>query len=59
MGISGSRQIAALIAAVLVVAFGLLVFSAPARPKVAVAGPGSRYCGSLHARQPNWPRGYL
>jgi len=39
MGISVSRQTAALIAAVLIVAFGLLVFLRPARPKVAAAGP--------------------
>ena len=41
MGIRVSRQTAALIAMVLIVAFGLLVFSAPARPKVAAAGPES------------------
>jgi polyhydroxybutyrate depolymerase len=41
MRISLSRQTAALIAMVLIVAFGLLVFSAPARPKVAAAGPES------------------
>jgi polyhydroxybutyrate depolymerase len=41
MGISVSRQTAALIATVLILAFGLLVFSAPARPKVAAAGPES------------------
>jgi polyhydroxybutyrate depolymerase len=41
MGINVSRQTAALIAMVLIVAFGLLVFSAPARPKVAAAGPES------------------
>ena len=34
------RQTAALSAMVLIVAVGLLVFSAPARPKVAAAGPG-------------------
>jgi polyhydroxybutyrate depolymerase len=39
MGISVSRQTAALIAMVLVLAIGLLVFSAPTRPKVAAAGP--------------------
>jgi len=41
MRISLSRQTAALIAMVLIVAFGLLVFSAPARLKVAAAGPES------------------
>ncbi|HXN88728.1 MAG TPA: hypothetical protein VN890_05160 [Methylocella sp.] len=41
MGISVSRQTAALIAIALIVALGLLVFSAPARPKVAAAGPES------------------
>ncbi len=41
MKISVSRQTAALIAIVVVVTFGLLVFSAPARPKVAAAGPES------------------
>jgi polyhydroxybutyrate depolymerase len=41
MGISVSRQTAALIAMVLIVTFGLLIFSAPARPKVAAAGPES------------------
>ena len=39
MGMRVSRQTAALIAMVLIVGFGLLVFSAPARPKVAAAGP--------------------
>jgi polyhydroxybutyrate depolymerase len=39
MGISVSRQTAALIAMVLILAIGLLVFSAPTRPKVAAAGP--------------------
>ena len=39
MGISVSRQTAALIAIVLILAIGLLVFSAPTRPKVAAAGP--------------------
>ena len=41
MGISVSRQTAALIATVLIFAIGFLVFSAPARPKVAAAGPES------------------
>ena len=41
MEISVARQTAALIATVLIVALGLLVFSAPARPKVAAAGPES------------------
>ncbi len=41
MGMSVSRQTAALIAMVLIVAVGLLVFLAPARPKVATAGPES------------------
>jgi polyhydroxybutyrate depolymerase len=41
MRISVSRQTAALIATVLIVGFGVLVFSAPARPKVAAAGPES------------------
>jgi polyhydroxybutyrate depolymerase len=41
MGINVSRQTAALIATVLIVAIGLLVFSPPARPKVAAAGPDS------------------
>src|SRR3984893_3672766 len=41
MGISVSRQTAALLATVLILAFGLLVFSPPARPKVAAAGPES------------------
>jgi len=39
MGMRVSRQKAALIATVLIVAFGLLVFLRPARPKVAAAGP--------------------
>jgi polyhydroxybutyrate depolymerase len=39
MGMSVSRQTAALIAMVLILAIGLLVFSAPTRPKVAAAGP--------------------
>jgi polyhydroxybutyrate depolymerase len=39
MGISVSRQTAGLIAIVLILAIGLLVFSAPTRPKVAAAGP--------------------
>ncbi|MGI8567703.1 MAG: hypothetical protein ACR2KT_00715 [Methylocella sp.] len=41
MGIRVSRQPAALIAMVLIVVVGLLVFSAPARPKVAAARPES------------------
>ncbi|MGA9726854.1 MAG: poly(3-hydroxybutyrate) depolymerase [Methylocella sp.] len=41
MGISVSRQTAALIATVLILAVGLLVFSAPSRPNVAAAGPDS------------------
>jgi polyhydroxybutyrate depolymerase len=41
MGISISRQIAALIATVVVVAASAWVFSAPARPKVAAARPES------------------
>ncbi len=41
MGISVSRKTASLIAMVLIVAIGLLVFAAPARPKVAAAGPDS------------------
>ncbi len=41
MGMSVSRQTAALIAMVLIGAFGLMVFLAPARPKVAAAGPES------------------
>jgi polyhydroxybutyrate depolymerase len=41
MGIKVPRQTAALIAMVLILAVGLLVFSAPARPKVAAAGPES------------------
>jgi len=41
MGISVSRQTAALIATVVIVAFGLLVFSPPARPNVAAARPES------------------
>lgn len=41
MGISVSRQTAALIAMVLILAIGLLVFAAPTRPKVAAAGPDS------------------
>jgi polyhydroxybutyrate depolymerase len=41
MGISVSRQTAALIAMVLILAFGLVVFLRPARPKVAAAGPES------------------
>jgi polyhydroxybutyrate depolymerase len=41
VGISVSRQTAALLAIVVIVAVGLLVFSAPARPKVAAAGPES------------------
>jgi len=40
MGIRVSRQTAALIAMVLI-AFGLLVFSAPARPRAAAAAPHS------------------
>jgi polyhydroxybutyrate depolymerase len=39
MGMSVSRQTAALIAMVLILAIGLLVFVAPTRPKVAAAGP--------------------
>jgi polyhydroxybutyrate depolymerase len=41
MRISVSRQTAALIAMVLILAFGLLAFLRPARPKVAAAGPES------------------
>ncbi|MGA7383798.1 MAG: hypothetical protein WBW81_03610, partial [Methylocella sp.] len=41
MKISASRQTTALIAIVLILAFGLLLFSVPARPKVAAAGPES------------------
>jgi polyhydroxybutyrate depolymerase len=41
MGISVSRQTAALIAMVLILGLGVLVFSPPARPKVAAAGPES------------------
>jgi polyhydroxybutyrate depolymerase len=41
MGMSVSRQKAALIAMVLIVAFGLLEFMHSARPKVAAAGPQS------------------
>jgi polyhydroxybutyrate depolymerase len=41
MGINVSRQTAALIATVLILAFGLLVFLRPARPKAAAAGPDS------------------
>src|ERR1700730_19331186 len=41
MGISVSRQTAVLIATVLILALALLVFAAPARPKVAAAGPES------------------
>jgi polyhydroxybutyrate depolymerase len=41
MGINVSRQTAALTATVLIVAFGLLVFLRPARPKVVAAGPES------------------
>ena len=41
MGIKVSRQTAALIVTVVVVAAGLLVFLRPARPKVAAAGPDS------------------
>ena len=41
MGISVSRQRAALIATVVIVAFGFRVFLAPARPKAAAAGPES------------------
>ncbi len=41
MGMSVSRQTAALIAMVLIVAVGLLVLLPPARPKVAAAGPES------------------
>jgi len=41
MGINVSRQTAALIAMVLIVAVGILVLLPPARPKVAAAGPES------------------
>lgn len=41
MGIAVPRQTAALIAIVLILALGLLLFSAPSRPKVAAAGPDS------------------
>ncbi|MGH6856608.1 MAG: hypothetical protein ACRECP_02930, partial [Methylocella sp.] len=46
MGIRVSRQTAALIAGAAVAAVGLLVFSAPARPKVAAAGPESGIAGA-------------
>ncbi|MGH6834354.1 MAG: hypothetical protein ACREC9_02170 [Methylocella sp.] len=46
MGIRVSRQTAGLIATVVIVALGLLVFLRPARPKVAAAGPESGIAGA-------------
>ena len=54
MGISFSRRTIALIATVVIVAVGLLVFFGAVAQSC--RGRAGRYCGSLRSRQPNWSR---